>query len=54
MEAMLRISLCSYLYLKRAKTVFSHYLLGFLFNKIKEQEGSVGGGERWPKQYIHM
>jgi hypothetical protein len=38
MEAMLGISLYSYLYLKLAKTLcFSYYLLCFLFNKIGEE-----------------
>jgi hypothetical protein len=53
MEAMLRISLYSYLYLKLAKTIrlcLSYYFLCFLFNKIGEQEGGTGsawkqGGE---------
>jgi hypothetical protein len=43
MEAMLGISLDSYLYLKLAKTLYlSYYLLCFLFNKIREQEGGTG------------
>jgi hypothetical protein len=43
MEAMLAISLYSYLYLKLAKTLcFSYYLLFFFFNKIREQEGGTG------------
>jgi hypothetical protein len=43
MEAMLEISLYSYLYLKLAKTVcLSYYLPCFLFNKIGEQEGGTG------------
>jgi hypothetical protein len=62
MEAMLGISLCSYLYLKLAKMLcFSYYLLCFLFNKIREQEGRTGSaqkqevwGRRWPKQCTHM
>jgi hypothetical protein len=42
MEAMLGISLYSYLYLKLAKTpCLSYYLLWFLFNKIGE-EGRIG------------
>jgi hypothetical protein len=42
MEAMLRISLYSYLYLKVAKTIrLSYYLLYFPFNKIGE--GRMGG-----------
>jgi hypothetical protein len=36
-EAMLAISLCSYLYPKLAKTLCHSYLLSFLFNKIKEE-----------------
>jgi hypothetical protein len=45
MEAMLGISLYSYLYLKLAKTLcFSYYLLYFLFNKIGEKEGKTGSG----------
>jgi hypothetical protein len=47
MEAMLGISLYSYLYLKLAKMIcLSYYLLCFLFNKIGEQEDSArkGGG----------
>jgi hypothetical protein len=40
MEAMLGISLNSYLYPKLAKAIcLSYYLLGFLFNKTGEQEG---------------
>jgi hypothetical protein len=36
-------SLCSYLYLKLAKTsCFSFYLLSFFFYKIGEQEGKIG------------
>jgi hypothetical protein len=42
MEAMLGISLCSYLYLKLAKILWlSYYLLCFFFNKIREQGGST-------------
>jgi hypothetical protein len=42
MEAMLGISLYSYLYLKLAKMLcLSYYLLCFLFNKIGE-EGRTG------------
>jgi hypothetical protein len=53
-------SLCSYLYLKLAKTpCFSFYLLWFLFHKIREWKGGTGspqgggrelalkGGGRW-------
>jgi hypothetical protein len=40
MEAMLRISLYSYLYLKLAKMLcLFYYLLSFLFNKIGEKVG---------------
>jgi hypothetical protein len=40
MEAMLGISLYSYLYLKLAKTLcMSYYHLCFLFNKIREEDG---------------
>jgi hypothetical protein len=64
MEAMLRISLYSCLYLKLAKTLcLSFSILCFLFNKIgeegrtgsawkwgfeEEREGAQGRGERWP------
>jgi hypothetical protein len=42
MEAMLRISLYSYLYLKLAKILcLSYYCLYLLFNKIRE-EGRTG------------
>jgi hypothetical protein len=45
MEAMLEISLYSYLYLNLAKTLcLSYYLLCFVFNKIGEQEGGTGTG----------
>jgi hypothetical protein len=65
MEATLGISLYSCLYPKLAKTIcLSYYLLCFLVNKIREQEGGtgsswkcgrvVGGGERWPKQCMHI
>jgi hypothetical protein len=64
MEAMLGISLYSYLYLKLAKMLYlSYYLLCVLFNKIGEQEGRTGstqkqgwgwgGQEMWPKPCIH-
>jgi hypothetical protein len=47
MEAMLGISLYSYLYLKLAKTpCFSYYLLCFFSNKIGEQEGGTGSAQR--------
>jgi hypothetical protein len=43
MEAMLGISLYSYLYLKLAKKCcFSYYILRFVFNKVGEQEGRTG------------
>jgi hypothetical protein len=48
MEATLGISLYSYLYLKVAKTLcFSYYLLCFLFNKIREQEGGIVSAQKW-------
>jgi hypothetical protein len=37
MVTTLEISLHSYLYLKLAKTLFSHYLLCFPFKKVREQ-----------------
>jgi hypothetical protein len=43
MEAMLGISLHSYLYLKLAKALCLSY---YLFNKIGEQEGAQKWGER--------
>jgi hypothetical protein len=47
MEAMLGISLYSYLYLKLAKALcLSHYLLCFLFNKIREQEGGTSSAQK--------
>jgi hypothetical protein len=62
MEAMLGISLDSYLYLKLAKTLcLSYYLLCFLFNKIVEQEGKTvyawkqdGVGEITQTLYTHV
>jgi hypothetical protein len=65
MEAMLGISLCSYLYLKLAKMLCLSY---YLFNKIGEEgrfcleargwwrKGEEPGGrrERCPKQCIHI
>jgi hypothetical protein len=58
MEAMLGISLYSFLYLKLAKMVcLSYYLLCLLFKKIGEQEGPErveGRARRWSKQYIYM
>jgi hypothetical protein len=59
-EAMLGISLYSYLYLKLPQMLcYSYYLLCFLFNKIREKEGQTGSdwkqgkevrreGGRWP------
>jgi hypothetical protein len=47
MEAMLRISLHSYLYFKLAKMIcLSYCLLCFLFNKIKEQKGRTGSAQK--------
>jgi hypothetical protein len=44
---MLGISLNSYLYLKLAKMLcLSYYLLCFLFNKIREQEGGTGSAQK--------
>jgi hypothetical protein len=64
MEAMLGISLHSYLYHRLAKMLcLSYCLLCFLFNKIGEQEGRTGSARkqrlgcvcvRWPKQYVHV
>jgi hypothetical protein len=42
MEAMLGISVYSCLYLKLAKTLCLSYLLCFLFNKIRDEEGRTG------------
>jgi hypothetical protein len=48
MEAMLGISLYSYLYLRLAKPLcLSFDLLCFLFNKIGEQEGRTGSAWKW-------
>jgi hypothetical protein len=60
MEAMLGISLHSYLYLKISKTLCPYYyLLCFLFNKIREQEGGTGSAQRWGEEaaqivYTHV
>jgi hypothetical protein len=59
MEAMLGISLYSYLYLKLAKMIrLSYYLLCFLYNKIREQDGGIGSAQkwqgRWSKQCTHI
>jgi hypothetical protein len=53
MEMKLGISLCTALYLKLAKMLcLFYYLLCFLFNKIREQEGRIcsarkRGSRRW-------
>jgi hypothetical protein len=48
MEAMLGISLFSYLYLKLAKMLcLSYYLLPFLFNKTIEHKGGTGSAWKW-------
>jgi hypothetical protein len=49
MEPMLGISLYSYLYLKLAKMLcLSYYLLCFLFNKIRKEEGRTGSAwKQW-------
>jgi hypothetical protein len=61
MEAMLGISLYSYLYPKLAKMIhLSYYLLCFLLNKIGEEGGRGSawnwglGDESWYKQFIHI
>jgi hypothetical protein len=62
MEAMLGISLYTYLYLTLEKHCLSYHLLYFLFNKIGEQEGRTGSAlmcvcvwrGRWPKECIYM
>jgi hypothetical protein len=61
METMPGISLYSCLYLKIAKTpCLSYYLLCFLFNKIREQEGGTGSAWKpwWglvaQTMYIHV
>jgi hypothetical protein len=47
MEAMLGISLCSYLYLKLAISIcLSYYLLSFLFNKCGE-DGETDSAYKW-------
>jgi hypothetical protein len=60
-EAMLGISLYSYLYHKLAKALcLSYYLLCFLFNKTVEQEGRTGSAQKWElgevaqTMYTHM
>jgi hypothetical protein len=48
MEAMIVISLYSYLYLRLAKMIcLSYYLLCFLFHKIGEQDGRKGSVQKW-------
>jgi hypothetical protein len=61
MEAMPGIPLYSYLYLKGTTTLcLCYYLLGYLFNKIGEQEGGIGsawkreGGEVAQTMYTHV
>jgi hypothetical protein len=58
MEAMLGISLYSYLYSKLAKMIcLFYYLLCFLFNKIREEEGrtcSARMGEGHGGTMYHM
>jgi hypothetical protein len=52
-EAMLGISLYSYLYLKLAKMLcLSYYWLCFLFNNIGEQEGGTGPAWKCNNVYI--
>jgi hypothetical protein len=47
MEAMLGISLYSFLYLKLAEMLcLSYYLLCFLFNKVIEQESGTGSVQK--------
>jgi hypothetical protein len=46
-EAMLRITLYSYLYLKLAKNCVSYYLICFLFKKIREQKEGTGSAWKW-------
>jgi hypothetical protein len=54
MEAMLGISLDSYLYLKLAKTLcLSFYFLCFLFNKIGEQGGRKGSVWKYTHVYVY-
>jgi hypothetical protein len=61
MEAMLEISLYSYVYLKLAKRcIFLIISYVFLYNKIGEQDSGTGSawkggvGRKWPKLCIHM
>jgi hypothetical protein len=46
MEAMLGISLYSYLYLKLAKTICLSYYLFYVLNKIKE-EAETSSAQNW-------
>jgi hypothetical protein len=47
METMIGISLYHYLYFKLAKILcLSYYLLWFLFNNFKEQEGGTGSAQK--------
>jgi hypothetical protein len=47
-DAVLGVSLYSYLYLKLAKMLcLSYYFLGFLFNKVREQDGRTGSAQKW-------
>jgi hypothetical protein len=61
MEAMLVISLCSYLYPQPSKTIcFSYYLTCFCFNKIEEGgtgsawKRGLGGREVAQTMYTHV
>jgi hypothetical protein len=52
-EAMIGLSLYSYLSLKLAKMLcLSYYLLCFLFNKIREQGGRTGSA--WQQQGVRV
>jgi hypothetical protein len=62
MEAMLGISLYSYLYLKPAKTLYIFIIISYVFSSTKSEKrgrnrfySEAGGGAgRWPKQCTHM
>jgi hypothetical protein len=69
MEAMLGISLCSYLYLKLAKTLCLIITYVFFSTKLEkkseqvlpgsegcagQRQGAGGWGERWSKQCMHI
>jgi hypothetical protein len=55
MEATLGISLYSCFYFKLAKMIrLSYYLLCFLFNKIREQEGGTGSAWKCGGGYREM